>query len=138
MVLVAGPRIDTASLSLPDEIEVRRYVPRLYELFAACDVAVVQGGATSAIELAALNKPFVFFPLEGHSEQANVARILRRRGVGVEMTLSRTTPASLGENISHMVAHKVTYTEIPVDGARNAALLISQLLDRQETPSVHA
>jgi len=44
MVVVCGPRIDPASIEVPSGVEVRGYVPRLYEHLAACDVAVVQGG----------------------------------------------------------------------------------------------
>lgn len=41
------------------------------------DLAIIQGGATSAIELTALRKPFIYFPIEKHFEQANVSRILK-------------------------------------------------------------
>ena len=44
MVVVCGPRIDPASIEVPSGVEVRGYVPRLYEHLAACDVAVIQGG----------------------------------------------------------------------------------------------
>ena len=58
-------------------------MPRLYEHFAACDVAVVQGGGTSTLELTALRPPFVYFPLEGHAEQTLVvAKRLARQGAG--------------------------------------------------------
>ena len=69
MVLVCGPRIDPTTLQVPSGIEVRGYVPRLYEHLAACDVAVVQGGGTTTLELTALRRPFIYFPLEGHFEQ---------------------------------------------------------------------
>jgi hypothetical protein len=41
------------------------YVPNLFEHFAACDLAIVQGGGTTTMELAAQNKNFLYFPLEG-------------------------------------------------------------------------
>jgi predicted glycosyltransferase len=44
MVLVCGPRIASATVQAPSGVEVRGYVPRLYEHLAACDVAIVQGG----------------------------------------------------------------------------------------------
>ena len=69
LVLVCGPRLDPASLDLPDGVEARGYVPKLYEHLAACDVAVVQGGGTTTLELTALRRPFLYFPLEGHCEQ---------------------------------------------------------------------
>ena len=54
MVVVTGPRIDPA-LALPaaEGLEVRGYVPDLYRHLAACDLAVVQGGLTTTMELTA-------------------------------------------------------------------------------------
>jgi Glycosyltransferase family 28 C-terminal domain len=66
MVLVCGPRIDRAHVQGPSGVEVRGYVPRLYEHFAASDVAIVQGGGTTTLELTALRTPFIYFPLEDH------------------------------------------------------------------------
>jgi len=68
IVLVAGPRLSSDSIKLPEGIEIKGFVPRLYEHFAACDLAIVQGGATSTLELTALRKPFIYFPIEGHCE----------------------------------------------------------------------
>jgi len=130
MVLVTGPRVAPDSLKVPREVEVRQFVPRLYEHFAACDVAIVQGGATSTLELTALRRPFIYFPIEGHSEQANVARMLGRHGAGVQMSLSRTTPVSLAEQISILLGNKPSYPEIPTDGAQRAAQLVVKLLAR--------
>jgi predicted glycosyltransferase len=59
MIVVAGPRIDPANLDAPAGVEVRAYVPELYEHLAACDLAVVQGGLTTTMELAAARRPFL-------------------------------------------------------------------------------
>jgi UDP:flavonoid glycosyltransferase YjiC (YdhE family) len=56
MVVVTGPRIDPASLPTHDGLEVRAFVPQLYRHLAACDLAVVQGGLTTCMELTA-NRP---------------------------------------------------------------------------------
>ncbi len=129
MVLVTGPRLEADSVKVPEGVQVRQFVPKLYEHFAACDLSIVQGGATSSLELAALKIPFIYFPLEGHSEQANVARMLRRHGAGVEMKLSKTTPASLAAEMSRMLDSKTPCPGISVDGARKAADLIARLLN---------
>lgn len=50
-------------------MEVQSYVDRLYEHFAASDLAVVQAGGTTTPELTALRRPFLYFPLEEHFEQ---------------------------------------------------------------------
>jgi UDP:flavonoid glycosyltransferase YjiC (YdhE family) len=128
MVLVAGPRLASADLQVPEGVEIRAFVPDLYRHFAACDLAIVQGGATSAIELMALRRPFIYFPLAGHSEQAGVARNLRRRGAGVEMVLGSVTPRDLGGTIAGTIGHAVTHDPIPVNGAREAAGRIAGLL----------
>jgi len=133
MVLVTGPRLAADSIKVPEGVQVRQFVPKLYEHFAACDLSIVQGGATSSLELAALKIPFIYFPLEGHSEQANVARMLRRHGAGVEMKLSKTTPASLAAEMFGILDSKTPCPGISVDGAREAARLISQLMNGERS-----
>jgi UDP:flavonoid glycosyltransferase YjiC (YdhE family) len=128
MILVTGPRIEKNSLKVPDGVEVQQFIPQLYEHFAACDLAIVQGGATSTLELTALQKPFVYFPLEGHSEQAGVARNLTRRHAGIQMKFSKTTPVLLANKISEALNSKMTYPMIPTDGAKKASQLIIELL----------
>lgn len=133
MVLVAGPRLETRGLQLPSEVVVREFVPDLYKHFAACDLAIVQGGATSTLELTALERPFIYFPLEGHSEQSSVARVLRRHGAGVEMKQSDTSPALLAGRIVDMLGSNAAYSRIPTDGAYRAAQHIVQLMDSSKS-----
>jgi predicted glycosyltransferase len=66
MIAVAGPRIDPGSLDAPVGVEVRAYVPELYRHLVACDLAVVQGGLTTTMELAAAGRPFQYYPLANH------------------------------------------------------------------------
>ena len=58
MVLVCGPRLSAESLDIHKDMDIRQYVPALYEYFAASDLAVVQGGGTT-FELTVLKKPFI-------------------------------------------------------------------------------
>jgi predicted glycosyltransferase len=58
-VVVAGPRIDPAALPRHEGLEVLAFVNRLYRHLAACDLAVVQGGLTTTMELAASRRPFL-------------------------------------------------------------------------------
>lgn len=127
-VLVTGPRLAADSLSLSEDIEVRSFVPRLYEHFAACDLAIVQGGATSTLELTALRRPFLYFPIEGHCEQNSVSRMLTQHGAGIRMELSKTTPTMLADKIFTHIGKEVNYPAIPTDGAKKAAQLIIRLL----------
>ncbi len=69
MIAVAGPRIDPESLPTADGLEVRAYVHELYRHLAACDIAVVQGGLSTTMELTANRRPFLYFPLRHHFEQ---------------------------------------------------------------------
>ena len=66
MIVVAGPRIDPATLPATDGLEIRAYVHDLYRHLAACDLAIVQGGLTTAMELTASRRPFIYFPLKLH------------------------------------------------------------------------
>ena len=50
-------------------LEVVPYVHNLYRHLAACDLAVVQGGLTTSMELTAQKRPFLYFPLRHHFEQ---------------------------------------------------------------------
>lgn len=129
MMLVAGPRLSPASISVPEGVEVRGYVPALHEHFAAADLVVVQGGGTVTLKLTALRQPFIYFPLEGHSEQeVAVAGRLERHGAGVRMTLSKTSPDDLANAIRETIGTVPAYPPIPADGAGQAADLISTLL----------
>jgi UDP-N-acetylglucosamine:LPS N-acetylglucosamine transferase len=62
MIVVAGPRIDPAAVPRHEGLEIRPYVPELYNHLAACDLAVIQGGLTTAMELTAARRPFLYFP----------------------------------------------------------------------------
>jgi UDP:flavonoid glycosyltransferase YjiC (YdhE family) len=135
MVLVCGPRIDPASIEVPSGVEVRGYVPRLYEHFAACDVAIVQGGGTTTLELTALRTPFIYFPLEDHFEQnLVVAKRLERHGAGQRLLYSETTPERLAEAVFWQLGREASWPAIPTDGARRAAELINDLVE-QRAPS---
>jgi UDP:flavonoid glycosyltransferase YjiC (YdhE family) len=130
MVLVCGPRIDPATIEVPPGVEVRGYVPRLYEHFAACDVAVVQGGGTTTLELTALRRPFIYFPLEDHFEQnLVVAKRLARHRAGQRLLYSQTTPERLAEAVYWQLGREANWPPIPTDGARRAAQLINDLLE---------
>ncbi|MGH3035250.1 MAG: alpha/beta fold hydrolase, partial [Gaiellaceae bacterium] len=93
MIVVAGPRIDPASLPAADGLEVRTYVHHLYRHLAACDLAVVQGGLTTAMELTANRRPFLYFPLRHHFEQNfHVRHRLDRYGAGRCMDYMTSDP----------------------------------------------
>jgi UDP:flavonoid glycosyltransferase YjiC (YdhE family) len=134
MVLVGGPRLEFRAPSEETGLEIRGYVPSLFEHFAASDLVVTQGGGTSTLELTALRRPFLYFPLEGHFEQQfHVAKRLERHGAGVRMRFSTTTASDLAEKIVEHIGEEVTYRAIPVQGAERLSEIVGRLLGtRQE------
>jgi UDP-N-acetylglucosamine:LPS N-acetylglucosamine transferase len=129
MILVGGPNLDMKSLVAPEGVEVRQYIPALYEHFAACDMAVVQAGGTTTLELTALQRPFVYIPQKNHCEQnLTVCARLKRHHTGIRMDYDTLTPQSLTEVIVQNIGKPVSYEKIPVNGGRRAAELIGQLL----------
>ena len=128
MLLVCGPRLAAEELEVPNGVEIHGYVPDLYEHFAASDLAIVQGGGTTTLELTALKRPFIFFPIEGHFEQAQVARRLERHKAGVRMNLSETSPQDLADQVLATLQAGGSFAPIPVDGGRRAAELIAEMI----------
>jgi predicted glycosyltransferase len=129
-VFVTGPRIDPASLPMPVGAQVVGYVPDLYRHLAACDVAVVQGGLTTCMELTALRKPFVYVPLRHHFEQnLHVRRRLDRYEAGRFLPYEAAVdPDALAEAIGKEVTRAVAYRPVETDGAARAAALLADLL----------
>jgi UDP-N-acetylglucosamine:LPS N-acetylglucosamine transferase len=100
-------------------------VPDLYKHLAVCDLAVVQGGGTTTLELTALRRPFLFFPIEGQSEQeVTIAKRLARHGAGLRMAQRDMTPSSLADAIVANIGREVMYKQIPVEGTGRAAKII--------------
>jgi predicted glycosyltransferase len=129
MIAVAGPRIDPAVLDAPDGVEVRPFVPDLYRHLAACDLAVVQGGLTTTMELAAARRPFLYFPLRDHFEQnRHVRHRLARYGAGRYMDYDASPPEVIAEAIAAEIDRAVDYRAVERDGAARAAALIAQLI----------
>jgi len=129
MIVVAGPRIDPASLPSHEGLEIRAYVPELYRHLAACDLAVVQGGLTTSMELTANRRPFLYFPLRHHFEQNfHVRHRLDRYEAGRCMDFETETPESIARAIADEIGREVDYRPVESDGAARAASLIAELL----------
>jgi predicted glycosyltransferase len=129
MIVVAGPRIDPATLPAHDGLEVRPYVHDLYLHLAACDLAVVQGGLTTSMELTAARRPFLYFPLRHHFEQNfHVRHRLDRYGAGRAMDFETDGPAEIAAAIAEEIGREVEYRDVERDGAERAARLLAELL----------
>jgi pimeloyl-ACP methyl ester carboxylesterase/predicted glycosyltransferase len=129
MIVVAGPRIDPAALPQHDGLEVRAYVHELYRHLAVCDLAIVQGGLTTAMELTANRRPFLYFPLRHHFEQNfHVRHRLERYGAGRCMDFETDGPSAIAAAIGEEINREVDYRPVETDGAARAAKLIAELL----------
>ena len=129
MVVVAGPRIDPAQFGEHDGLEVRGYVSDLYRHLAACDLAVVQGGLTTAMELTANKRPFLYFPLGHHFEQNfHVRHRLERYRAGRRMDFATATPEIIAAAIADEIGRDVDYAPVDAGGAARAAAHIAELL----------
>jgi predicted glycosyltransferase len=129
MIVVAGPRIDPATLPQADGLEVRPYVHDLYRHLAACDLAVVQGGLTTAMELTANRRPFIYFPLKHHFEQnLHVRHRLERYGAGRCMSFEESEPPDIAAAIGEEIGREVDYRPVETDGAARAAERLAEML----------
>ncbi|HET7029741.1 MAG TPA: glycosyltransferase [Candidatus Limnocylindrales bacterium] len=129
MIAVAGPRIDPESLGAPAGVEVVGFVPDLYRHLVACDLAVVQGGLTTTMELAAAGRPFLYFPLANHFEQRrHVRHRLDRYGAGRFMEYAEATPEVIAAAIADEIDRPVSSRPVETDGAARAAAMIAELV----------
>jgi pimeloyl-ACP methyl ester carboxylesterase/predicted glycosyltransferase len=129
MIAVAGPRIDPAAFPQRDGLEVRPYVHELRRHLAVCDLAVVQGGLATTMELTAARRPFLYFPLGHHFEQRfHVRHRLDRYGAGRCMDFDTASPDAIGAAIAEEIGREVAYRDVETDGAARAAALIAEVL----------
>ena len=128
-LVVAGPRIDPAALPRRRGVTVRSYVPDLHRHLAACDVAVVQGGLTTCMELTANRRPFVYVPLRHHFEQKfHVRHRLDRYRAGHCLPYDELDADTLAKALLDQLAGPLDYRPVATDGAARAAEMLAALL----------
>jgi predicted glycosyltransferase len=129
-VLVTGPRIDPASVPAVPGVEVHGYVPDLPRWLAASDLAVVQGGLSTTMELTAACRPFVYVPLRHHFEQqVHVPHRLARYRAGRRLDYAEAAdPDRLAEVVAGEIGRPAAYRPVETDGAARAARLLAELL----------
>jgi predicted glycosyltransferase len=131
LIAVAGPRIEPASLPRTAGVEVRGFVPDLFAHLAACDLALVQGGLSTTMELVATGRPFLYFPLQRHFEQnRHVPHRLANYGVGprAKVAFADATPEYLADRIVESLHQAPEYRPVETGGPDRAAHLIAELL----------
>lgn len=132
-LVVGGPRIDPGSLPETPGATVVGCLPDLYRTLAACDLAVVQGGLTTCMELTVLRKPFVHVPLRRHFEQNfHVRRRLGRYEAGRCLEYpDAVDPDALAEVVAKELTREIAYLPVETDGAARAADLLAELVQRR-------
>src|SRR4029077_5737256 len=129
MLLVCGPRIDPAEIEPVEGMDVRGYVHNLSQTLAACDLAVVQAGLSTTMELVANRRPFVHIPLRRHFEQNwHAAPRLRRYGAPPSTQYRDATPAILAAQMRERLDAPVAYSAVEPGAATRAANLIASVL----------
>jgi UDP-N-acetylglucosamine:LPS N-acetylglucosamine transferase len=129
MIVVAGPRIDPLSLRAPEGVEMRAFVPNLDRHLAACDLALVQGGLTTCMELAAAGTPFIYFPLKNHFEQNfHVAHRLDRYRAGRRMEFATSTPEMIADAMIAALSAPAQFEPVEARGATRAARMLADLI----------
>jgi pimeloyl-ACP methyl ester carboxylesterase/predicted glycosyltransferase len=133
MLLVCGPRIDPAAIEPVEGMEAVGYVHDLFRTLACCDLAVVQGGLTTTMELVANRRPFVYIPLQNHFEQNHhVVHRLRRYGAPEPTRYEDATARRLAAQMLERLGSSVSYEPVESDGAEAAARAIAPLLEERK------
>jgi len=128
LVAVAGPRLDPSVLPSVEGVEVRAFVPDLNRHLAACDIGLVQGGLTTTMELAAYQRPFLYFPLRDHCEQQfHVRRRLERYRAGRCMDFEAATPEAISEAMVGALRGSPS-APLETGAAARVAAMIAELL----------
>ena len=129
MIVVTGPRLDPALFDLPTGVEARPFVPDLDAHLAACDLALVQGGLTTTMELTAAGTPFLYFPLRNHFEQNfHVAHRLDQYNAGRKMIFAESNPDVIAEAMVEELGKSKGFLPVEAGGAKRAASMLAELL----------
>jgi pimeloyl-ACP methyl ester carboxylesterase/predicted glycosyltransferase len=130
LVLVTGPRLSGEPFPDAPGLQVVSNVHNLYEHLACCDLALVQGGLSTCMELVATRKPFLCFPLQRHFEQLiHVQRRLHNYGADCALNYKEVTPGSLADRVIDSLHKPVSYRPVETDGAARAANIIAHVLE---------
>ena len=122
MIVVTAPRIAPSTLPTTEGLEVRAYVHDLDRHLAACDLAIIHGGLTTAMELTAHRRPFIYFRYAGTSSRIfHVDYRLKRYGAGRRMDYDSSSPDAIAEAIAQELGRTIDYRPVAADGAAQAA-----------------
>jgi len=105
-------------------------VHELHEHLAVADLAIVQGGLGTTMELTLTRRPFLYCPLIDHFEQAyHVAHRLKTHGAGRRIDYARCSAETLAQLALQTLGSDTTQYRPPEPGAaKRAASSIAELL----------
>lgn len=130
MLLVCGPRIDPSEIEPVEGMEIAGYVHDLSRTLACCDLAVVQAGLSTTMELIAARRPFIHIPLRNHFEQNwHVAHRLRRHGAPPLTLYEEATPSILAAQMLERLDSRIDYQPVELGGATRAARMVASVLE---------
>lgn len=129
VIVIAGPRLKHVFSGHDKSVEFRGFEINLPLLLAACDLAIVQGGLSTCMELAAVGTPFIYFPLEHHFEQnVHVRHRLERYNAGRRLSFAQCDAEIIAAAICDELCIPVQNMAVERHGAQRAASLIAELL----------
>ena len=132
MVLVAGPRLPREAFPQHEGLEVLPYVHNLFEHLACSDLALVQGGLSTCMELVATRRPFLSFPLERHFEQCiHVRNRLHNYCADCAVRFRELTVEQLADRALQAMHAPVDYKPVETDGAVRAAREILAVMENR-------
>ena len=132
MVLVAGPRLPREAFPDHPGLDVLPYVHNLFEHLACSDLALVQGGLSTCMELVATRRPFLSFPLERHFEQCiHVQNRLHNYCADCAVRFKELSPGELAERALQAMHTPVNYKPVETDGAARAARQILAVMENR-------
>ncbi len=132
MVLVAGPRVPRERFPAHEGLDVLPYVHNLFEHLACSDLALVQGGLSTCMELVATRRRFLNFPLERHFEQCiHVQNRLHNYCADCSVRIHELSTNELAERAMLAMHAPVNYKPVETDGALRAAREIIAVMENR-------
>lgn len=132
MLLVAGPRLPREAFPAYKGLDVLPYVHNLFEHLACSDLALVQGGLSTCMELVATRRPFLSFPLERHFEQCiHVRNRLHNYCADCSVRFKELTTGELAERALREMHEPVNFKPVETDGAARAAKEILSVMENR-------
>lgn len=117
----------------PARVTVERARPDFPALLAGCAISISQAGYNTVLDLVAARRPAIVVPFDagGETEQAVRAAAMERAGLARCLRISGEgglTPAVLAAAVEAGIGRNPPEIQLALDGARNAAAIVKQLL----------